>query len=136
MSTKSEFSFYHYINITFTLLLLFNAVIWVLSDHFYLAKANQVITQESNLAQERADDLSDSIRRNLNYLHGVPDLFSQLLRVKWAVKKFGTSSTPSPLSKTERVNKWTHDAGLLDLNHYLDFSAQSLHVDLISLLSG
>ena len=131
MSTKSEFSFYHYINITLTLLVLFNALIWIISDHFYLTKANQVISQESHIAQERADDLGDSIRRNLNYLHGVPDLFSQLLRVKWAVKKFGPSTTPSPLSQVERANKWTHDATLLNLNRYLDFSAQSLHVDLI-----
>jgi diguanylate cyclase (GGDEF)-like protein len=131
MNEKSEFSLYHNINITLTLLLLWNVAVWLLSDHFYLSKARELIKQESSLSQERADDLSDSIKRNLSYLNGVPALLSELLRVKWAVQKFGTSSIPSPLAKDERIKKWSNDKALKDLNQYLNFASRSLNVDLI-----
>lgn len=111
-------------------------MVLLLSDRFYLSQAKELIKQETSLSEERADDLSDSIRRNLNYLHGIPDLFSQLLRVKWAVQKFGTGSTPSPLSKEERARKWMHDKALDDLNRYLEFSSQSLHVDIVFIVNA
>jgi diguanylate cyclase (GGDEF)-like protein len=131
MSKKSEFSLYHNINIALTLLLLWNVSVWLLSDHFYVAKANALIEQETQLSQKRAEDLSDSIRRNLNYLSGVPTLFSELLRVKWAVKKFGTGTIPSPLDKDARIKKWSGDKALRDLNQYLNFASQNLNVDLL-----
>lgn len=136
MNEKSEFSLYHNINITLTLLLLWNVGVWLLSDHFYLSKARALIRQETSLSQERADDLTDSIKRNLNYLHGIPDLFSELLRVKWAVSKFGTNTVPSPLSRQERIAKWTKDKSLMELNRYLDFSARSLRVDMIYIVNA
>ena len=131
MNEKSEFSLYHNINITLTLLLLWNVAVWILSDHFYVAKIKELIQQEYSISQQRADDLSDSITRNLNDLNGVPALFSELLRVKWAVQKFGTSSIPSPLAKDARIKKWSNDKGLKDLNQYLNFASRSLNVDLI-----
>lgn len=76
MNAKSDFSPYHYINIALTLLVLWNVLVWTLSDNFYLSQAREVIRQETVLSRERADDLSDSIQRNLNYMHGVPTLFS------------------------------------------------------------
>jgi diguanylate cyclase (GGDEF)-like protein len=136
MQKKSEFSLYHNINITLSLLLLWNVSVWLLSDHFYVSKASALIQHETIQSQKRADDLTDSIKRNLNYLHGIPDLFSELLRVKWAVSKFGTSAVPSPLSKEERIAKWTKDKSLMDLNRYLDFSARSLHVDMIYVVNA
>ena len=82
MKAKSDHSSYHSINIAFTLLLLWIALVWFLSDKFYLSKAHDLIQQGSIHSQERVDDLTDSIRRNLNYLHGIPDLFSEVVRVK------------------------------------------------------
>lgn len=131
MNRKPEFSLYHNINITFTLLVLWNVAVWLLSDHFYVSQASALIKQETQLSQERADDLSDSIHRNLNYLSGVPILFSELLRVKWAVQKFGTSAVPSPLGTEARIKKWSNDKSLKDLNLYLNFAAKNLNVDLI-----
>jgi diguanylate cyclase (GGDEF)-like protein len=136
MNAKSDDSIYHHISIALTLLLLWNSLVWVLTDNSYLSKANQLIKQETELSQERIDDLSDSIRRNLNYLHGVPTLFSELLRVKWAVTKFGSNDTPSPLSKEARVEKWGKDKGLRNLSQYFNFASQSLNVDLIYLVNA
>jgi diguanylate cyclase (GGDEF)-like protein len=131
MKKKSEFTLYHHINITLSLLLLWNVCVWLVSDHFYVLQANAQIEIETKQSQERADDLSDSIRRNLNYLSGVPTLFSELLRVKWAVKRFGTSAAPSPLDKEARIKKWSNDKALKDLNQYLNFASNNLNVDLI-----
>lgn len=136
MNAKSKFSHYHYINIALTLLILWNVLVWLLSDNFYLSAANTLIKQETEQAQERAGDLSDSIKRNLNYLHGVPKLFSELLRVKWAVTKFGTSTVPSPMSKEARIKKWSSDKTLNNLNQYLNFASNSLNVDLIYLVNA
>lgn len=131
MKKKSEFTLYHHINITLSLLLLWNVCVWLVSDHFYVLQANAQIEIETKQSQERADDLSDSIRRNLNYLSGVPTLFSELLRVKWAVKRFGSSAAPSPLDKEARIKKWSNDKALKDLNQYLNFASNNLNVDLI-----
>lgn len=136
MSEKSQSSIYHHINIAISLLVLWNVSVWLISDNLYLSKAEKLIAQETEDAQERADDLSDSIKRNLNYLHGVPDLFSELLRVKWAVAKFGASTTPSPLAKEERIKKWSSDKVLHNLNDYLDFASSSLNIDLIYVVNA
>ena len=136
MNAKSKFIQYRTIAITALLLVLWNVAVWFSSENLYLSNASSLIAQETGLAQQRADDLSDSIKRNLNYLHGVPDLFSELLRVKWAVTRFGTSTIPSPLPIEARVQKWSNDKALRNLNQYLDFSARSLNVDLIYVINA
>lgn len=136
MSAKSKFIQHRTIAITAVLLVLWNAAVWFSSENLYLSNASSLIAQETELAQQRADDLSDSIQRNLNYLHGVPDLFSELLRVKWAVTRFGTSATPSPLPKEARIRKWMNDKALRNLSQYLDFSARSLDVNLIYVVNA
>lgn len=136
MNQKSDASIYHHISITLTLLLLWNTLVWVLTDNFYLSKANQLIKHETAISQERIDDLSDSIQRNLNYIHGVPKLFSELLRVKWSVTKFGPGDTPSPLSKEARIEKWSKDKVLSNLSQYFNFASNSLNVDLIYLVNA
>lgn len=136
MSVKSKFIQHRTIAMTAMLLALWNVSVWLMSENFYLKKANFLIKQETSLAQQRADDLADSIQRNLNYLHGVPDLFSELLRVKWAVTRFGTSTIPSPLPIEARTQKWSTDKALKNLNRYLDFSARSLDVDLIYVVNA
>jgi diguanylate cyclase (GGDEF)-like protein len=136
MNAKSDNFIYHSSIIVLILMLLWITLVWILSDSFYVSKVNDLIKQETKQAQQRADDLSDSIRRNLNYLHGVPRLFSELLRVKWAVTKFDTSDIPSPLSKEERIKKWGSDKGLKNLDQYLNFASTSLDVDLIYLVNA
>jgi len=136
MSARSKFTQHRTIAITAVLLLLWNAAIWFSSENLYLANASSLISQETELAQQRADDLSDSIQRNLNYLHGIPDLLSNSMRVKWAVTRFGTSAIPSPLPKEARIRKWSNDKALKNLSQYLDFSARSLSIDLIYVVNA
>jgi diguanylate cyclase (GGDEF)-like protein len=115
---------------------MWNVMVWTLSDNFYLSKAGEVISHETALSQSQADDLGDSIQRNLNYIHGIPKLFSELLRVKWAVTKFGSSPVPSPLPKEARIKKWSNDKALSNLNQYLEFASGSLNVDMLYLVNA
>lgn len=136
MNAKSKLGHYRPLALMALLLVLWNSAVWLASDHFYLASAKILIAQETRQAQARADDLGDSIKRNLNYLHGVPDLFSELLRVKWALAKFGPNIAPSPLPTEARIRQWSNDKALKNLNDYLDFSARSLNIDLIYVVNA
>ncbi|MFA6972239.1 MAG: EAL domain-containing protein [Gallionella sp.] len=122
--------------VTVFLLVLWNALSWYFTERTYLSDANALIDQETSLAQQRANDLSDSIVRNLNHLHGIPDLLSELVRVKEATTRFGTAATPSLLPLEQRRRLWTADPGLNDLSRYLAVAEKSLNADLIFLLNA
>lgn len=118
------------------LIMLWNISAWIIAGHYYLSRANALIDQETSLSQERASDLADSIKRNLNYLHGIPDLLSKLLRVKWAVSRFGENIAPSTLPIEVRVKQWTNNPALKDLSQYLSVAAESLNADIIYVVNA
>lgn len=118
------------------LIMLWNISAWFIAERYYLHKTNVLIEQETMLAQQRTSDLTDSVRRNLNYLHGIPDLFSKLLRVKWAVSRFGADTAPSTLPLETRSKKWTSDPALKDLSQYLAIAGRSLNADIIYVLNA
>lgn len=120
-------------NVVFTVILivLWNISAWFIAEHYYMVRANALIEQEARLSQERASDLSDSIKRNLNYLHGIPDLFSKLLRVQWAVTQFGGNIVSPKLAREAQIKRWADNPDLINLSQYLAFAAKSLNVDLL-----
>lgn len=122
--------------VTLLLLVVWNLTVWYSVDYLYLTDANELIDKESGIAQERANDLADSIGRNLNHLHGIPDLLSELLRVKSATAQFGTDSTPSSLPLAQRQQRWTEDPALNDLSIYLALAEKSLNADLIFVVNA
>lgn len=121
---------------TVILIVLWNISAWIITERYYLARANALIEQEVTLSQERAGDLADSITRNLNYLHGIPDLLSKLLRVKWAVSRFGAEIAPSKLPLEVRKQKWSNHPALQDLSQYLAVAARSLNADIIYVVNA
>lgn len=120
--------------VTVFLLVLWNASSWYFTERAYVSDANELIAQQTSLAQERASDLADSIVRNLNHLHGIPDLLSELLRVRAATSRFGAS--PSTLPLDERRKLWTEDRELNDLSRYMKLAEKSLNADLIFILNA
>jgi len=122
--------------ITAILIVLWNIAAWLISERYYLDRNRLLIEQETRLSQERSADLADSIKRNLNYLHGIPDLLSNLLRVKWAVSRFGGDAAPSKLPLDVRKMKWTKHPALNDLSKYLAIAAKSLNADLIHVVNA
>lgn len=121
---------------TVLLIALWNVAAWSIAERYYLAEADRLIEQETTLAQQRANDLTDSIRRNLNYLHGIPDLLSELLRVKRATSRFGADIAPSALPLEARRKRWTDDPGLNDLSRYLAIAEKSLKADIIYVVNA
>lgn len=118
------------------LIFLWNISAWFFAKNYYIDRVQEVVEQKTKLSQERAGDLANSIQRNLNYLHGIPDLLSQLLRVKSATSRFGPNATPSVLPLDERKKRWTEDQGLNDLNRYLALAEVSLNADIIYVVNA
>ncbi len=124
------------IAVTLLLILLWNLSVWHFSEQSYLENSNQLIQQQTRLSQEHANDLANSMQRNLGYLTGIPNLLSKLLPVKWALTKFNGDTTPSAATYEERRWRWTEDPGLNDLSRYLAVAKKSLHADLIYVVNA
>ncbi len=118
------------------LVVAWNIAAWFIAENYYQSRIEGVISQESRLAQDRASDLADSIHRNLHYLHGIPELFSQSLRFRKAVSRFGTSSIPSPLPLATKIKRWSNDPELKGLGQFVLQASNSLHADLIYVLNA
>jgi len=123
------------------ILTLLLVVFWLVSvvflaERHYLSSARDAINQETLHSQQRADDLADSIQRNLSQLHGIPDLLSTLLRVKWAVSRFDAGGAPSALPLEARRKAWTEDPAFNDLSRYLALSEQYLNADLVYVVNA
>lgn len=113
-----------------------NIVLWSVMQRQYRNTFNALIAQKSTNAQQRADDLADSMRRNLGYIDGILKLLSQLLRVKAAVTRFAGSEVPAAQPKEALRARWTADTALNDLSRYLQLAQTSLNVDLVYVVNA
>jgi len=119
-----------------SLILLWCIAAWIISGNYFFSRINEQIQQETQLTDERAQDLADSIRRNLNYLGGVPGFFVHAVRVNNALAQFGPSNIPSkPPVKTLRA-RWIADPVLKDLDQTLAIASSHFHVDLIHIVNA
>lgn len=118
------------------LVAIWNISAWVIAKSFFLARAKMAVDQETRLSQERSGDLADSIKRNLNFISGIPDLVAQTTHVKNAVSQFGTSRIPSAQPLETRKQRWTDDPVLNDLSNYLRNVQGNLQVDLIYVVNA
>ena len=125
-----------YILIFVALLVVWNVFSWLVARSFYLSRVDEIIAQKTKLSRDRASDLADSITRNLSYLDGIPDLLSQLLRVKNATMRFGEGAKPSALPLVERRKRWTNDPVLNNLSQYLELAKVSLNADIIFVINA
>lgn len=118
------------------LIVLWNIAVWFMAQRQYQNNVNALIEQETVISQERADDLADSVRRNLNYIEGIPLMLSELLRVKAAVTRFAGSAVPAKQPKEVLRARWTSDFALNDLSRYLQHAQNSLNVDIIYVVNA
>ena len=109
---------------------------WLIADRIYFSRAHALINDETKIVENRADDLAESIRRNLHFLSGIPNMISHLIRVHWATSRFGSNIQPSTLNYEDRKRIWTQDSTLADLSQYLNIVQSNLNVDIISLLNA
>lgn len=104
---------------------------WYLSRSYYLTRLNEQVQDITKLSQIRAEDLADSIKRNLNYQRGIPDFFIHAVRVQKSLLHNEANGTSSGLSYETRKKHWIADPVLNDLDRTLAIASASFHVDLI-----
>jgi diguanylate cyclase (GGDEF)-like protein/PAS domain S-box-containing protein len=129
-------SFYIKLLVAITLILLWCAASWFISGSYYNSRINEQIRQETQLTHDRAQDLADSIRRNLNYLGGVPGFFIHAVRVNKALSHFGPGDIPSKLPIETKRSRWTADPALKDIDQTLAIASANFHVDLIHVVNA
>lgn len=127
---------YKIVWVTALLAILGGASSYFIAHGYYRTRINELVAQETQNAQGDADDLADSIRRNLHYLSGIPDMLSHLIRVNKAVARFGADTAPSPLPFEEKKKRWTKDPAFNDLSRYLAIVQASLNADLIYVIDA
>lgn len=108
----------------------------VIAEQHYQGNIETLISQHRYLAVQRANDLADSVRRNLHYLSGIPNMLSKLTRVNDVTAPFGHDVRPSARPYSQRKQQWTHDAKLKGLSLYLAVVQKNLNADLIFLVNA
>lgn len=122
--------------VALSLIAVWNISAWVIAKNFFIAREEMVVGQEARLSQERSGDLADGIKRNLNFIDGIPDVVAQTTQVKIAVSKFGKNPAPSSQPLEIRKQRWTNDPVLNDLSKYLRGVQGNLQVDLIYVVNA
>jgi PAS domain S-box-containing protein len=109
---------------------------WVATGWQFERKLDLLVQSEGELAAQTADDVGDSIRRNLHYVAGVPKTFDHALRVWKALDRFGANPKPHTMEREQAFKQWIADPVLHDLNGYLTLIQNSLGVDLIYVINA
>ena len=108
----------------------------VIAQRHYFDQTQTLIAQQRFITEQRADDMADSVQRNLHYLSGIPNMLSHLGRVNRATARFGQHVAASTVPYEQRKNNWTQDPALNDLSLYLAVVQQNLNADLIFLVNA
>lgn len=109
---------------------------WLIADAHYNSSTQALIEHETSVLEKQADDLADSLRRNLHFLDGIPSMAAHLVRVRAAVSRFGPNSHPSDLPLEKRKKTWTQDPSLNDLSQYLSVIQTNLGVDIVYVINA
>lgn len=121
---------------TLFLAILWGTVSYYVANAHYEARISEIISRGSQDAQGDADDIADSIRRNLHYFSGVPSFFVHGLRIIREVSRSGASASPSTLPYEVRKKRWSADPGLNDLSRAMAMAQASFGADLIYILNA
>ncbi len=117
-------------------LALWTAAAWYIADANYQSRARGLVREETEDAHEHAQDLADSIKRNLGYLGGISELFTRQLAIDQAVAGFGASAAPSRLPYETRKKRWLEDPRLRALSRALSDGAAAFKVDMVFVLNA
>ena len=107
-----------------------------ISNTHYRTLESELVNAEMRLTRSRAEDLADGIRRNLNYLRGIPGFFVHAVRVNHSLSEFGPNVAASALPYETRKQKWTRNPVLNDLDRTLAVACTNLHADIIFVVNA
>ena len=102
---------------------------WVKSD--YLARTNALIASERLQAETRARDLAGSIRRNLHFISGVPEVMAHTSEVRNALARLAHAPGLAAGTQAERSQRWSADPRLRELSSQLASTRNHLDVDIL-----
>lgn len=122
--------------IAIALIVLCVVIAWVISKSHYEFLKSELIRNRTQLNESRAKDLTDSIRKNLNYMRGIPGFFVHAVRVNQALSKFGEKVSASTQPYEARKKHWTNDPSLNDLDRTLAIACANFHVDIIYVVNA
>lgn len=113
------------------LVLAWNLCAWVLVQRYYVSRTDVLIEDEERFAQVRVRDLAGSIRKNLHYMSGVPEVMAHAREVTEALRRLAGDPSLSGGTRRERVERWKADAALRNLSGYLGLVQASLDIDVL-----
>ena len=122
--------------ITAVLILAWLTASWLTAQNHYESRAASLLQQEMKKSQNWADDIAYNIKRNLKYLHGVPEVVAQEESVKNALSRFGAGITASQLSPDTRKQRWSEDPTLEGISERLVDVAKSLGANVVWILNA
>ncbi|HEY6093734.1 MAG TPA: EAL domain-containing protein [Gallionellaceae bacterium] len=122
--------------VTVLLVVAWNIAAWVIAQTYFQSRIEGVVQQESGLAQARANDLADSIQRNLAYISGIPKLFTKGPRFRNALARFGRGTLSSSRSVADKARLWGRDPQLRELNQFLTKIPETLNFDLLYVVNA
>jgi diguanylate cyclase (GGDEF)-like protein/PAS domain S-box-containing protein len=122
--------------VAITLILLWCWLAWFIVETYFHSRIESRVSEEKSITHARAQDLADSIKRNLNYIDGVPKFFTHAVRVNRSLALFGANATPSILPYETRKKRWTEEPLLKDLSQTLAIASASFNVDLIYVVNA
>ncbi len=109
---------------------------WFITRQNFNRDFERQAAKEQLAAEDTAQDVADSITRNLHFIAGVPDIFQSALRVRKVLDKFSADTKPTSLSKQEAIRLWAADQDMMDLNKYFEQIQRALGVNLIFLVNA
>jgi len=110
-----------------------SACAWSLAQRYYEARADALIEQAGRLAEVRANDLAASIRRNLHYIAGIPEVIAQSAEVRDALAGLARDPALAPGAGDARIPRLRADPRLRALSRSLQTAQQRLDIDILYL---
>jgi signal transduction histidine kinase len=117
-------------------IILWILIAWFITRYHYQNNVADLIQRETGITQDRTQDLTDSIRRNLKYISGSPKLFSHQVRIIKSVSIYGKSTANTNLTFLQKQKIWTDKRFLIDVDRYLATAKNIFEVDLFYVLNS
>jgi len=109
---------------------------WLFADDYANNRSAEVYKQESVLATQQADSVSNNIIRNLDQLKGIAKLLSGEESILHALRNFSLTGEVPQLGIQERKMHWENDSTLEQLNRFLSIAKVNLPPDVIWVINA
>jgi signal transduction histidine kinase/CheY-like chemotaxis protein len=109
---------------------------WLIADDYTNNRSSELFKQESVLATQQADSVSNNIIRNLDQLKGIAKLLSGEESILHALHNFSLTPEAAQLDIRDRKTRWENDSTLGHLNRFLSIAKVNLPPDVIWVINA